>query len=66
MGNKKRQLTPAQNERLIELAKERVDTLERALRSIGKNTCGCEPLAAAFARGILAELGSMASMDDEP
>lgn len=26
-----------------------------ALRAIGKNTCGCEPLAAAYARGVLAE-----------
>ena len=26
-----------------------------ALRSIGKNTCGVEPLAAAYARGILEE-----------
>jgi hypothetical protein len=27
----------------------------RALESIGKNTCGREPLAAAYARGVLAE-----------
>ena len=29
--------------------------LKAALASIGKNTCGREPLAAAYARGILSE-----------
>lgn len=32
--------------------------LRRALMSIGKNTCGHEPLAAAYARGVLSELRS--------
>jgi hypothetical protein len=32
--------------------------LRRALVSIGKNTCGHEPLAAAYARGVLSELRS--------
>ena len=34
-----------------------VEEMRGALESIGKNTCGCEPLAAAFARGVLVELG---------
>ena len=31
-------------------------TLRKALESIGKNVSGCEPLAAAYARGVLEEL----------
>jgi hypothetical protein len=30
--------------------------LRGALESIGRNTCGREPLAAAYARGVLAEV----------
>lgn len=34
----------------------RAETMHSALKSIGKNTCGREPLAAAYARGVLEEL----------
>jgi hypothetical protein len=34
----------------------RADTMSHALASIGKNTSGREPLAAAYARGVLEEL----------
>jgi len=34
----------------------RAEAALRALESIGKNTCGREPLAAAYARGMLSEL----------
>ncbi len=37
--------------------------LAKALASIGRNTCGREPLAAAYARGVLAEL---AEEDERP
>lgn len=30
--------------------------MRKALLSIGRNTCGREPLAAAYARGVLSEL----------
>lgn len=39
------------------VAGNRVSTVAlEALESIGQNTCGLEPLAAAYARGVLAEL----------
>ena len=33
-----------------------VETMRGALSAIGQNTSGCEPLAAAYARGVLEEL----------
>jgi hypothetical protein len=41
------------------VAGNRVSTVAlEALGSIGKNTCGREPLAAAYARGVLEELSN--------
>ena len=41
------------------VAGNRVSTVAlEALESIGKNTCGREPLAAAYARGVLEELAN--------
>jgi hypothetical protein len=36
---------------------DEVEAMRGALESIGKNTCEREPLAAAFARGVLEEIG---------
>jgi len=36
---------------------DEVEQMRGALEAIGKNTCGREPLAAAYARGVLEELG---------
>ena len=51
----------AKHAKLVEVAdklraeRRRARIFERALRSIAVNTCGVEPLAAAFARGTLIE-----------
>ena len=36
---------------------DEVEAMRAALESIGKNMCGREPMAAAYARGVLVELG---------
>jgi hypothetical protein len=41
---------------LVKSMRNEIGFLRRALASIGKNTCGHEPLAAAYARGVLAEM----------
>lgn len=43
-------------ENCVRLLKSQLVIAKGALENIGKNTCGREPLAAAYARGILSEM----------
>jgi hypothetical protein len=49
-------LTAKQMERALELCRQDRKRAIDALRSIGENICGHEPLAAAFARGVVNEI----------
>lgn len=50
-------MVPVHPDMWKQLQHERTE-MRLALEAIGKNTCGREPLAAAYARGVLSELAS--------